>query len=361
MLQEYHIKLVQIMQEKLNSFIQFANASHPYVQALLIVAVAFFAALIVLPFVAGVVKFLTRKTETDVDDKLIATLNTPVFNLVILLGVVAALPLLGLSSGVFGTILALIKTLIVLVVSQGILRVVRTLLVGAVDTDRIKAINEQTLPLFGNFSLALVISGALYAMFLVWGIDVTAWLASAGILGIAIGFAAKDTLSNLISGIFILADRPYSVGDFIILGSGITGIVSAVGLRSTRIRTFDDEEVTIPNGSIANDAITNKTTGPNTGRVKVTIGVAYGSDLEKVETILLNAARAHELVIEDPEPSVRFDEFGDSSLNFSLSCRVKDPLTVYATKSDLHYDINNKFAEENIEIPFPQRDVHMIQ
>jgi len=355
----YHIANIYIMKESLNLFIQFASTTHPYVQALLVIGVALISALIILPFVAGFIKFLTRKTETEIDDKLIAALRTPVFYIVLLIGVVVAIPLLGLSEGSLGVIQSINKTLFVLVVSQGILRVIKILLTGAVDSNRLKAINEQTLPLFKNILLMLVIAGSLYALFLVWGIDVTAWLASAGILGIAIGFAAKDTLANLISGVFILADKPYSVGDYIVLGSGTEGIVSAVGLRSTRIMTFNDEEVIIPNGIIANDALTNKTTGPDTGRVKLYVGVAYGSDLKKAETILLNSARAHKLVIDDPEPSVSFLDFGDSSLDLRLSCRVKDPLDVFGTTSDLRYDINTRFAEENIEIPFPQRDVHM--
>ena len=334
-------------------------SSNSYLQGVLVLVVAFFAAFIVLPFVAGLVKYLTRKTETEIDDKLIAALKAPIFYLSLLIGAVIALPLLGLPSGVFGVLQSIVKMLFVFAVAQIILRTVRILLEGVAGEGHAKAINEQTLPLFKNVFLFIIIAGALYGVFRVWNIDVTAWLASAGILGIAIGFAAKDTLSNLISGVFILADKPYSVGDYIVLGSGIKGIVSAVGLRSTRIRTFDDEEVTIPNGIIANDALTNKTMGPDTGRVKVNIGVAYGSDLKKVETVLLNCARSHELVIEDPEPSVRFLEFGDSSLDFVLSCRVKNPLDVHKTKSDLRYDINERFAEENIEIPFPQRDVNL--
>ena len=347
------------METMIDSFIQFVTSTHPYIQALLVLGAAFFAALIVLPFVAGTIKYLTRKTETDVDDKLIAALNTPVFYIALLIGAVVALPLLGLPSGVFVVVQGITKTLFVLTIAQIILRVVRVLLDGASNSERFEIVNDQTQPLFKNLSLIIIIAGAMYAMFLIWGIDVTAWLASAGIIGIAVGFAAKDTLSNLISGVFILTDKPYSVGDFVVLGSGVTGIVSAVGLRSTRIRTFDDEEVSIPNGTIANDAITNKSTGPDTGRVKVTIGVAYGSDLKKVETILLNTAKSHGLVLDDPEPVVRFTGFGDSSLDFVLSCRVRDPLDVYATKSELHYDINDKFAEENIEIPFPQRDVKL--
>lgn len=191
------------------------------------------------------------------------------------------------------------------------------------------------------------------------GVDVTAWLASAGIIGIAVGFAAKDTLSNLISGIFVLADKPYSIGDYIVLPSGTMGIVENIGLRSTRIRTFDDEEVTIPNGVIANDALVNKSTGPESGRVKVIVGVAYGTDTRQVESLLLEMARTHEKVLAEPEPSVFFTDFGDSALTFMLSCRVADPLDVFGVQSDLRFAINETFAQEKIEIPFPQRDVHM--
>lgn len=339
----------------MNEFTQYILTSNEYIQALAVMGVAFFAALIVLPFVAGVVKFLTRKTETDVDDKLIAALNKPVFNIVLLIGVLVALPILSLPA--YSVLIT--KTLFVLVISKGILRVAKVLLEGASEHDRVKSINDQTLPLFNNLVLMVIILAALYAMFLVWGIDVTAWLASAGILGIAIGFAAKDTLSNLISGAFILADKPYSIGDLVVLGSGITGIVSAVGLRSTRIRTFNDEEVTVPNGIIANEALINKSTGPDTGRVKVEVGVAYGTDLAKVEEILLDIAKGNETVIEEPAPSVSFTDFGDSSLDFVLSCRVRSPLDVFGTASELRGAIHSRFAENNIEIPYPQRDVNM--
>ncbi|MAZ67155.1 mechanosensitive ion channel protein [bacterium] len=343
----------------IDSFLQFASSAHPYVQALLVLGAALVAALFVLPLVAGAVKFLTRKTQNDTDDKLIAALNKPVFYLVLLVGAIIALPMLGLPSGALWALQALVKTCMILVVSQGILRSTKVLLDGAADMRRLEVINEQTLPLFNNLSLIVIVAGALYAMFLVWGIDVTAWLASAGIIGIAVGFAAKDTLSNIISGIFILTDKPYSIGDFVVLGSGTTGIVSDVGLRSTRIRTFDDEEVTIPNASIANEEIINKTTGPDTGRVKVNIGVAYGTNLKQVEELLLDIMKAHELVLDDPEPSVRFTNFGESSLDFVASCRVRAPLDVYTVQHDLRHRIIDRFAEANIEIPFPQRDVNL--
>ncbi len=343
----------------IESFIQFATSAHPYIQVALLFAAALFAALVVLPFIAGIVKYFTRQTKTDIDDKLIAALTAPVFYIMLVVAATMSLPLLGFSQGIVAIGQSILHTLTVLIVAQISIRITHVLLIAASNTARLKTVSEQTLPLFNNTSLAIIGAAALYAIFLIWNINVTAWLASAGILGIAIGFAAKDTLSNIISGVFILADKPYSVGDFVVLGSGIMGIVSDVGLRSTRIRTFDDEEVTIPNAAIANEAITNKSTGPHTGRVKVEVGVAYGTNLEKVTELLLTIAREHKLVLDNPEPSVSFVGFGDSSLNFLLSCRVEDPLTVFSTKSDIRYAIDKAFRKHKIEIPFPQQDVHL--
>lgn len=345
--------------ELIKNITAFVSSSPAYLQVLVIMGLALFTALVVLPFVAGGVRFLTRKTETDVDDQIISALNIPIFYVALLSGVSFSLPLLLSSESVLATSFSIIKTLFALAIAQALLRIIRILLQGASHTERIRLVSTQTLPLLNNLSFIVIGAGLLYAIFVVWGIDLTAWLAGAGIVGVAVGFAAKDTVANVISGIFILIDRPYSVGDFVELGSGTTGIVSDVGLRSTRIRTFNDEEVTVPNAVIANEEIINKTTGPNTGRVKVEIGVAYGSDVKKVEKILLECAQNHELVIEEPAPVVRFLNFGDSALNFALVCRVHEPLEVYVVKSDLHHAINIAFAEGNIEIPFPQRDVHM--
>lgn len=330
-----------------------------YLDALGVVVLSGFLAIVVIPFVDGLIAILTGKTETDLDDKLRAAVRWPMIYLVVLFGVVYAVTLLEFGETITHVMKSGLYSLMVVVISKGTLRVIRVLLTHAVGSSKIKTVNEQTFPLWLNASFVLISAVALYALFLVWNIDVTAWLASAGILGIAIGFAAKDTLSNLISGVFIFTDKPYSVGDYILLQSGMTGIVSNVGLRSTRIRTFDDEEVTIPNGTIANEALTNKSTGPDTGRVKVNIGVAYGTNPRDIESLLLNIARENDMILGNPEPSVRFINFGDSSLDFQLSCRVQDPLDVYATQSELRYAIVTRFAEKNIEIPFPQRDIHM--
>jgi MscS family membrane protein len=146
---------------------------------------------------------------------------------------------------------------------------------------------------------------------------------------VAVALAAKDTLANFFGGISIFVDRPYKIGDYIVLAGKERGEVMEIGIRSTRIKTRDDVMISIPNSIIANSQITNESAPIPSYRVRIPIGVAYGSDIDQVEKILLDIATANANVITDDPPRVRFREFGDSSLN------------------------------SGITIPFPQRDVHI--
>ena len=156
-------------------------------------------------------------------------------------------------------------------------------------------------------------------MVMVVGINPVGWLASAGVLGIVLGLAAKDTIANLFSGIFIMVDSPYKDGDYINLDSGERGYVKNIGIRSTRIMTRDDIEITIPNSVIANAKIINESGGPyENERVRLSVGVAYGSDVDQVKEILIDISKKSGLISEKFEPRVRFRQFGESSLNFEL-------------------------------------------
>jgi len=181
--------------------------------------------------------------------------------------------------------------------------------------------------LFSNLCTIFVVALALYFVLLAWNINVTAWMASAGILGLAISFAAKDTLANLFAGVFILADSPYKLGDFIILDSGERGAVTHIGIRSTRILTRDDVEITVPNSIMGNAKIINESGGPREKyRIRIKVGVAYGSDIDQVQSVLLNVAQRNLEVCKSPAPRVRFRRFGDSSLDFELLCWVEKPV-----------------------------------
>ncbi len=306
---------------------------------------------------------LTSKTATNLDDEIVAAVRKPLFVTVLLfgtgLGVARFQPP---ETWRFAVRNSLITLGVLLWAGAGmrIGKAVLTLVANSAGEHRY--IQTRTIPLFDITVRTLIVGGAAYGILLAWHVDVTAWLASAGILGIAIGFAAKDTLANLFSGIFILADAPYKIGDYIVLDSGERGKVTEIGIRSTRILTRDDIQIIVPNAAIAAAKIINESGGPHVKeRVRVDVGVAYGSDIDHVRRVLMEIAAQSKLLVEDPEPRVRFRRLGDSSLDFQLLGWVEDPELRGRAVDDLLTNIYKRFAVEKITIPFPQRDVHLHQ
>ncbi len=221
-------------------------------------------------------------------------------------------------------------------------------------------IKPQTLPLLKNSSAVVIILFTIYLLFITWDIDMTAWLASAGIIGIAVGFAAKDTVANLLSGVFILADSPYKIGDYIVIDSGERGKVTHIGLRSTRILTRDDLEVNVPNAIIANGKIINESGGADVkSRVRVPVGVSYNADIDLVKRVLVEVGEAEPEVCQTPEPRVRFRAFGPSSLDFELLVWIVDPETRGRVKDSLNSAIYKRFHQEGIEIPYSKHDIYI--
>ena len=192
-----------------------------------------------------------------------------------------------------------------------------------------------------------------------FGIPVNAVFASAGIAGFAVAMAAKDSLSNLFGGVTIFLDRPFRTGDYIVLENSERGEVVQIGLRSTRIKTRDDIMITIPNSIITNTKIINQSSPEPMFRVHIKIGVAYGSDIKKVETLLIGQARSNPLAAQHPDPCVRFRAFGDSALKFELLCWAMRPHDRGRLLHELNTGIYNAFAEAGIQIPDPQQDVHL--
>jgi small-conductance mechanosensitive channel len=221
-------------------------------------------------------------------------------------------------------------------------------------------VDSGMLSLLHNVMKVVLFALAGYFFFLAWSIDVTAWLASAGIVGLALSFAAKDTLSNLFAGVSIVMDAPYKTGDFIILNSGERGVVTDIGLRSTRILTRDDVEITIPNGIIGNSTIVNEAGGPPAQhRIRVAVGVAYGSDIDHVIATLEKVAVDNSDILPTPAPRVRFRQFGESSLNFELMGWISNPANRGRVQHELNCAVYKTLQAEKIEIPFPQRDLHV--
>jgi MscS family membrane protein len=336
-----------------------------FLQSAVIFAVAVAAAWIVDRVLLRWVARLARRTATELDDRLVALLRRPLRASILITGLVLVTLRIDPSSLLDGGALRLtaltldlLATIAILLWTIAGVRAARVI-VGSLS-GRSRYFDPRTAPLYRNAANFVLVAAATYFVFLTWGINVTAWLASAGILGIALGFAARDSLANFFAGFFILTDAPYKVGDYVNLDSGERGQVTEVGLRSTRILTRDDIEITIPNSIMANAKIANESTGRwQKQRLRVAVSAAYGSDIDRVRAALLRAAASVPDVCGEPAPRVRFRAFGDSGLQLELLAWVDNPADRGRVADALHTAVYKSFAAEGIEIPFPKRDVYL--
>jgi MscS family membrane protein len=335
--------------------------SNTYLQALLVIILSIGVAILIDVIMLRIIKKWVKKTKLAIDDQLFDIIHKPIFLSIILFGLVIATEILKFNKTLNFITIGCLKTIAILLWTIAVAKFLKLLLsLFSRDDSRLKLIQDRTLPLFNNLILTLAIGISIYLIFLVWKIDLTAWVASAGIIGLAISFAAKDTLANLFSGVFIMADAPYKIGDFVVLDSGERGEVTDIGIRSTRLLTRDDVEITVPNSIMGNSKIINEAGGRHEKyRIRVKVGVAYGSDLDKVHSVLLDIAKNNRDVCISPEPRVRFRAFGDSSLDHELLCWVERPVLRGKVLHSLNTFIYKRFVQEGIEIPFPQRDLHV--
>lgn len=343
---------------KIESWVQLLGPNR-YVQAIALAVAFIVIGKIADFFISRVVARIADRSSTTVDDDLVDLLHKPVFVSFVLLGLALATDRLSLPDAPAFLTQGILKT-IAIIIWYNFFRHLARILLGALSRRKNSGLHASMVPLADNVLKITLLALAVYFIFLAWNIDVAAWLAAAGIVGLALSFAAQDTLSNLFAGLSIVADAPYKIGDFIILDSGERGKVTYIGLRSTRILTRDDVEITIPNGIIGNAKIINEAGGPSTKhRIRLPVGVAYGSDIDKVVECLSGVAGSHDEVCKIPEPRVRFRGFGDSSLDVELLCWIDRPVDRGRMLHELFCDVYKAFARDGIEIPFPQRDLHV--
>ena len=304
---------------------------------------------------------LAKSTDTDVDDRIAEILKGPIFWSFVFGGFWLAEIPLELHETIDKTIKGAMLTLIILMWSIALLRSSKVVLEAlSRNVDRFRWIQPKTVPLLDMVAKFLIVGTGIYFICVAWNVPLTSWLASAGIIGIAVGFAAKDTLANLFSGVFILADAPYKVGDFVVLDGGLRGEVREIGIRSTRILTRDDVEVTVPNAVIGNARIVNETGGPyDKMRVRVKVSAAYGSDVDQVRDVLLACVEEAPHLVADPAPRVRFRSFGASGLDFELLAWIEKPLFRGRVLDDLNRRVYKAFNATGLEIPYQKQDVYV--
>jgi len=334
---------------------------YPLLYAVLVVALGYGIGRVLKSLIHNLLDRFRQSTKSELDYQIAHYLTSPVLQTTVTFSMVLALAGLDFPGAIEHFLIKICITALLVLWGRAWFRATGVILQALeAERDRFHLFQPRTVPLY-EMGIKLLLTGLfIYLFFLVWGIDATAWVASAGIIGIAVGFASKDTLANLISGVSIVADSPYKIGDYIVLDTGERGVVSSLGIRSTRLITRDDVEVSIPNAVIGTAKIVNESGGPYVRhRIRIPIGVAYDSDIDKVIETLKDIAKENENVVDEPSPRVRIRGFGDSAIKIELLCWIKRPAERGVVMHRLNHQLIKRFRDEQIEIPFPQRDLHV--
>ena len=330
-------------------------------QASIVIIISFVIASIFKYIIISGLKRLLSRSQVRFGNGVLDLLHSPIYYSVLLIGLSSALMIVKPAEVFLFVGTSILKSIGMLIWAIFLLKANRVLLKGlALHPTRFNTFNNKTLPLFQNIINIIIIVLAVYLIFSIWHVDMTAWLASAGIVGIAVGFAAKDTLANLFSGVFIMADAPYKVGDYIVLDSGERGEITHIGIRSTRMLTREHIEITIPNSVMGNSKIINESGGPHErSRCRIPVGVSYNADIDLVRSVLMAIANNEEMVCVEPEPRVRFRRFSGSALDFELLVWIDKPALKGRLIDILNCQIFKKFKDNNIEIPYSKHDLYI--
>lgn len=332
--------------------------NNPLLQGAAIIVISVIFAKLVDVVFTGILKRISSKTSSDFDDQLIELFHRPIFYSILFIGFSIGVKTFSLPEYIEFALVGIFKTATILVWLFLVSRVLIIFMEWASGKTNNRILQHKTLPLFNNLGkIAIGLFGA-YFIFLSWDININGILASAGVLGVVLGLAAKDTVANFFAGIFLMADSPFKEGDYIQLDTGERGYVKNMGLRSTRFMTRDDIEITIPNSVIAASKIVNESGGPeDIERVRITLHVAYGSDIDAVKTLLKDIALEDTNVQDEPEPRVRFREFAESGIKLQLLFWIYKPEIRGRTVDAVNTEIYKQFAANKIVIPYPTMKV----
>jgi MscS family membrane protein len=311
-------------------------------------------------FIDRIARRVLVRSRISVDGQIINILHGPICWTICLLGVLHVLVMRPLPEPFQSVLPAATKSIILLLWLLAGIRIfnyfVKSTLSRVIEHGQIG--RDLFLLLKNILRVALIAAGVLWLL-AIWEVNLTPLFASAGIVGIAVALAAKDTLANFFGGISIFVDNTFKVGDYIIIDNLQRGEVVEIGIRSTRIKTRDEVLITIPNSIIVNSKILNQSAPIPRFRIRIPVGVSYSSDLDIVETTLLDLLSANPEVVPDPAPRVRYRAFGDSSINLEVLIWIEDPSRKGLTTHHLIKDIHGAFRARGITIPFPQRDLHI--
>ncbi len=316
--------------------------------------------------IAPIIRKITEKTKTQVDDIIWHVVRLPIIILLFLYGFVAAADLLPIGAKYLSLINKAYELTLISVITYLTYKIFHDLMIYEGKKLAEKTENELDdilVPVMEKIGDIIILIAGLLWFLSAMEIDITIFLAGLGGLGLIIGLASQDALSNFFAGMHILMDHPFSIGDYIKL-EGINTVyrIEKVGVRSTQAYdVFNHELVIIPNKMLANDKIINMMKPDEMGKVKFTVGVSYGVDVDKVLSIVEDVVESHPEIVKrgDRRPAVRLANFGESSLEILVIAWIPNIMDQWRVAHELRIAMYNKFREEGIEIPFPQLDVHI--
>ena len=338
--------------------------ANKYIHSFIIIAVFFVLSQLVVLISQKIILRLTKKTKTEIDDLVVARTNKPISLILLLVGFRLAIIPHKISGSVLDLIEHGISSIIIAVVTYIAIVVVDIIISnwGRKFASRTESkVDDEIVALFQRFSRILLSFVGLIFILQVWGIQVGPLLASLGIAGIAVAFALQTTLGNIFGGISLIIDRSITVDDFIKLDDGTQGMVADIGFRSTKLKSPDGDLIIIPNGKLADSKIYNYHKPLPKTRVMAEFGVKYGSDVEKVRKMLLNEIKNVKDILQDPEPVVIFEEFGDFALKFKAFFWVSSIEKKIEAKEAALTSIYAVLNKNKVGIPFPTRTIYMSQ
>ncbi len=354
--------IFQIIQDKIQMF-SIDSADENYYPLLFFIVSATILLTIIFRGITGfVVRRLIPSKYEKLNNKVVKKVQNLVSGTIIFCGIMIVLIAFFYSDSIlWKNIFRIIITIFFVYATFAVMSIGKAIFVMLSRREGSRFITKQTLPLFSNITNIFIILIVSYVIFaVIWNVNMTALFASMGIIGVAISFAARDTIANFFSGIFIMADQPYKIGDFIDLETGERGEVVDIGIRSTRILTMDDVEIVIPNSIMGNTPVINESGGTSrTTRIDVDIHVAYGADVHLIKDVLVAVARNSQYVIDEPAPIARFVEFGESSIHLKLLCWIQEAKFRGQAIDMLNMHIYDEFNRRGIEIPYSKQDIYI--
>lgn len=332
--------------------------NNPYLGSLAIVLIFALLARILVFLFEWYLKVVAKHTTSELDDMIVKYLKTPLVMLSVVFGVKLAL----LNLNAVKVLMDIVNSVFLVTVLYVIMKIVDINIEGwgkkfASKTET--KLDDLLLPLFHKVAKVLFVLIAIVLVLHVWDIDVTPYLAGLGISGIVLGLALQDSLKNIFGGVSLIMDGTYEIGDKIKLESGEIGKIMDIGLRSTKMMTYDNEVLYVPNGFLANSRVLNFTRPDTKVRSKVEFGVAYGSDVEKVKKVVGAVLSKTEQISKDPAPKIQFYEMGDFALKFRVFFWVDHWDKEAEKKVEANEKIYEALRSAKINIPFPTQTVYV--